>query len=363
MAKAFTALVGEVVGELADTAYATWTAAFIGTQLEKSLKDISVAHPYVIRESYRFETRYGTASTTSATASVLVDTPNAQFGSGDVGKEVFNLTDRTWAKITAFTSTAQVSLSKDIMAINEQYEIYNEDCHDQRQLNLKNVVDYIGTQHGIDKVVYPVDRYPEERRNFKLEGNDENILTVELDSKPPNSKESEADVECFVFFNTRQRVSQLTDLAAALSASAAVGATTIALTGCQSAGTIKEGDMFSIANVRGLYRVTADTAIASSASSAVTFWPGLDSNVANSIVVSFVGSTLSPILERIAVDMTVGYCMVSGEGAVRMANDVVMGGAQAASNYYAMGQARIEGARRELRAMVKPRTSREYSSA
>ena len=363
MAQAFTALVGEVAAELADTAYARWTAAYIGTQLEKSLKDISAIHPYVIRESYRFETRYGTASTTSATASVLVDTPNAQFGSGDVGKEVFNLTDRTMAKIIGFTSTAQVSLSKDIFAINEQYEIYNEDCHDHRQLNLKNMVDYIGTQHGIEKVVYPVDTYPEERRNFHLEGQNEEILTVELDSKPPNSKEEEADVEAFIFFNTRQRITQLTDMSALLSASAAVGATTIALTACQSAGTIKQGDMFSIANMRGLYRVTADTAIASSASSAVPFWPGLDSNIANSAVVSFIGSTLSPILERIAVELTVGYCMVTGEGAVKMADDVVIGGVHAASNYYAMGQARREGALKELRMMVKPKTSQVYSSA
>lgn len=361
MAKSFAVLVDEVETELADTANATWTAAVVGANLEKALKEISAHHPYIIRESYRFETRYGTAGSTVANA--LSDSANAQFGSGDVGKEVFNLTDRTWAKIIGFTSTAQVSLSKDIMAINEQYEIYNEDCHNHRQLNLKNVTDYIGSQHGIEKVVYPVETYPEKKRQFRLEGNDENMLTIELDSKPPNSKEPEADVELFVFFNTRQRVSQLTDLAGALSSSALVAATTIALTSLQGAGTIKEGDMFSIANVRGLYRVTADTAIASSASSAVPFWPPLDSAANSATVVSFVGSTLSPILERVAVDMTVGYCMVTGEGAIKMANDVVMGGVKAASNYYTMGQARIENARKELRAMVKPKTSQVYSSA
>ena len=361
MAKSFAALVDEVEVELADTGNATWTAAEVTAQMEKALKEISDSTPYVIRESYRFETRYGTAGSTAASA--LSDTAKGHFGSGDVGKEVFNLTDRTHARIISFTSTAQVGLSKDIFTINEQYEIYHKDCHNQFQLNLENVTDYVGDKHGVQKIVYPIEAAPEYRRNFHLEGDDQNIMTVDLASTPPYSGSASADVECLVFFNTRQRVSQLTDLSATLSATAAVGATTLAMTALQGAGTIKEGDMFTVADMRGLYRVTADTTIASSASAAVAFWPALDGAIASTAtVITFVKSTLSPDIERIAVDLTSGICMMTGAGAPSNINSIMIGGPAVAARYYQMGTERMERARRELRARIKPKTSQTYSN-
>ena len=64
----------------------------------------------------------GTA--TATTSNKLVDSA-ASFDSSYVNKTVYNITDDTWAKITAVDSATQLSLSANIMAVGESYETTN----------------------------------------------------------------------------------------------------------------------------------------------------------------------------------------------------------------------------------------------
>lgn len=66
--------------------------------------------------------RSGLATVT--TASHLIDTTKNQFAASDVGKTVYNTTDKTSAVITEYTSPSDVTLDTDIMAKDEGYEIY-----------------------------------------------------------------------------------------------------------------------------------------------------------------------------------------------------------------------------------------------
>ena len=63
------------------------------------------------------------STATATTANHLIDT-NGQFTAKDVGKTIYNSTDKTTAKITAYTSSSDVTLNADIMVNGENYEIY-----------------------------------------------------------------------------------------------------------------------------------------------------------------------------------------------------------------------------------------------
>lgn len=61
---------------------------------------------------------------TATTPDHLIDTTKKQFTANDVGKIIYNVTDKTTATITGFTSSSDVTLDTDIMAEGESYEIY-----------------------------------------------------------------------------------------------------------------------------------------------------------------------------------------------------------------------------------------------
>jgi len=61
---------------------------------------------------------------TATTADHLVDTTKSQFAAADVGKTIYNTTDKTSAVITEYTSSSDVTLDTDIMAEDENYEMY-----------------------------------------------------------------------------------------------------------------------------------------------------------------------------------------------------------------------------------------------
>lgn len=65
--------------------------------------------------------KVGTASAT--TANHLIDATLSPFVAGDVGKKVWNTTDNTYATITTYNSTSDVTLSANIMAKDEGYLI------------------------------------------------------------------------------------------------------------------------------------------------------------------------------------------------------------------------------------------------
>ena len=80
-------------------------------------------------DTWDVSTKNGQA--TATTASHLIDTTKSQFIAGDVGRSVHNKTDDTWAEITAYTSSSDLTLSADIFTVNEQYEVFAEDQYIQ----------------------------------------------------------------------------------------------------------------------------------------------------------------------------------------------------------------------------------------
>ncbi|KKK99444.1 hypothetical protein LCGC14_2632680, partial [marine sediment metagenome] len=80
------------------------------------------------------------------------------------------------------------------------------------------------------------------------------------------------------------------------------GDTSMVIDDLQSAGTIEADQEFTIANTRGIYRVTADATIASNEAT-VSFYPGLESDVDNDVVVTFTQSTLTdPKVETFVIN-------------------------------------------------------------
>ena len=61
---------------------------------------------------------------TALSADHLIDTVKNQFVAEDVGKIIYNVTDKTTATITGFNSESDVTLDTDIMDEGESYEIY-----------------------------------------------------------------------------------------------------------------------------------------------------------------------------------------------------------------------------------------------
>src|SRR3990167_104804 len=280
--QAYTAFRDDVEVKIQDSSNANFTTAELDTFISQACREAGREVPHVVKVSFTIESRFGFASSTSANN--LVDASKSQFLAGDVGKIVHNITDKTWAVIKTYTSTSIVVLSKDIMASGEQYEIYNAGCTQKNQVSLSNVDDYI----DIEKVEYPIGT----NRNWEIDGT---VLTIDVYYVPDSkvlSSGTQPDTEVLVRFKKRHLISQLTDLLGAVNNAPgySAGDTSMAINSIQSTGTIETGQEFTIANTRGTYTVTADATISGNAAT-ITFFPGLESSVANSVVVTFTQST------------------------------------------------------------------------
>ena len=270
---------------------------FATTELDEEVKDsliaVSEIFPHERPETYTIESRTGTATSTSS--GNLVDATKSQFLSGDVGKIIYNSTKKTWAEIVTFTSSTTVAISKDIMTSGDQYEMYNDECTSRFQINISDIGDYI----DIISVEYPKGI----RRKWNVIGS---ILTIAInrvdDSKALTG--TQPFTEVYIWFKIKHKVSQLTDFAGLvdLVAGYSEGDTSMVIDDLQSAGTIEADQEFTIANTRGIYRVTADATIASNEAT-VSFYPGLESDVDNDVVVTFTQSTLTdPKVETFVIN-------------------------------------------------------------
>ncbi len=358
MPKSFVTLINEIEQELQDTGNAIWSAAELAIQLEDAIREASEEtvrrsdDRYEVRHSFDIESRTGQASSTTSDA--LVDATLSQFASTDVDKVIYNPTDRTWAIVTAFISTSQLTLSRDIMASGEDYRMYNKGCISNKQVNLEDVTDGIGDDHGVYKVEFPVQENPQSFRNYKVEGN---ILTIDINFEPDDSADSDARKEVFIWFTKRHRVSQLTDLVGATTAIIAEGATSVPLDALSGTEIIAEDTELVIAGVRGKYRVTADVTL-SSGSGTVVVWPPLESAAAEDDVITITGSTLTRRLERIVVELTAARAAISQ--ALTFANTVPVGGPNVAARYQSWGGSKLAVVQRKMRGGLKPWTKREY---
>lgn len=303
MPKTFTAFKDDIEVILQDSGNADFSSAELDTFISQACRDAGRYVPHVVQVSFTIESRFGVASSTSANN--LVDATKSQFVAGDVGKDVYNTTDKTWARITAFTSATTVALSKDIMVSSDNYKIYNAGCTLSNQVTISNIDDYL----DIERVEYPVGT----PRNWDINGT---VLTVRKtcipDSRVLTSGSNQPDTEVIVWFKKRHLISQLTDLAGAVNNAAgySAGDTSMAINELQATGTIEAGQEFTLANTRGIYTVTADATIAANAAT-ISFFPALESNVADNVVITFTGSTLTPTLEPLVAELAAGLADVS----------------------------------------------------
>ncbi len=349
-------LIDQCESILQDTGNATWTAAELGLLLDDAITEVSEYVPYVMRDVYQLETRTGSSTTTSA--SNLVDAGEAQFLSTDVGKVIYNVTDKTWAVVTTYSSTSQVGLSKDIFITGEQYEMYNAGCWAKNQVNLNNSDDLL----WIVKVAYPVDRADSRReslRNWTLVRRTEFDNILEIDAAfLDDTKNSDADKDVYVYCAKQHKLNDMTDLVGAVNNGGgyAAAATSMAVNGLQTTGTLLKDTLFYFtqiggvtANSRDIYRVTADATISGSATT-ISFYPGLETAVINADDITFIGSTLTPDIERLIVQIVCGEALMS-QGLSKI--DVFSrGGTGTPQRYYDIGERMTEKARRKLKSLV-----------
>jgi len=145
------------------------------------LVDISQRRPYKVRETLNIANKSGEA--TATTASHLIDTTNNQFVAGDVGKTVYNSTDKTTAKVTAYNSASDLTLDTDIMASGESYYIYHYGAVSGKDLNISSITDLI----EVEKAEHQTRQDPREFRNVRIFGD---ILTLlDVDSEPTDGDE------------------------------------------------------------------------------------------------------------------------------------------------------------------------------
>ena len=295
MAQTYTALKTRIASIFQDSGGAIFdqnTDKELELTIKDCLRDFSLIFPYIpsYPDVFQVESRAGTA--TSDTAGALVDATNSQFLSTDVGKIVYNEDDKIWAIVTAYVSTSQLTLSKDIFPDgNENYSIFNKGCTNTKQINIEDITDRIDIRDG-DRLEYPIGT----RRN--IDSVDGDILTIGYDSAVNDTSETDADKDVQIFFRKYHRVSQLTTLTGAVNLIAGydAGDTSMILDALQTSGTIEQDQEFTIAGTRGTYRVTTNAPITAEAAT-ISFWPGLANDVDNNIVITFKRSTLTPNLE------------------------------------------------------------------
>jgi len=114
--------------KLNDTGYNTRVAVYLGS-LQK------IATGVTQNSRVRFDTkRYDPdnafdnaekSGTADATEALKLHDADGGFEAGDVGKIVWNTTDETYAKITGFVDSGELTLDTDIMANGEGYIIFN----------------------------------------------------------------------------------------------------------------------------------------------------------------------------------------------------------------------------------------------
>ena len=324
MPKAFSTLADDVEAILQDSSNALWTLTVVVNELERAIREFSEYEPHVPLLTLELETRTGldTAGTTGS----LTDTTESQFVAGDVDKVIFNKTENTWTTVTAFTSTSVLVLSRDIMNDGDSYVMYNQDCFDPRQLYLGDIEDYVGPNWGVQAVEFPIRGWPRRYRSFEIQNN---ILTILYDRSIPDSKSTEnlqaRIVDVNLWIARMHRVSRLTDLAGAvdLVAGYSRGDTLIHVDDLASAETIVADQEFTVAGLRGRYRLTADTVLASNEGD-ITFFPPLESALADNDVITFTPSTLNHSQERKVVDLAAGRAAISmGALLLQQANDAI----------------------------------------
>jgi hypothetical protein len=110
---------GGIPGEIGSRARAYLSANQTGVPQDTYVKVMFDAENFDVLNEFDVSKKSGTA--TATTANHLIDATLNPFVAGDVGRVVHNTTDDTYATITIFNSTSDVTLSANIMASGETY--------------------------------------------------------------------------------------------------------------------------------------------------------------------------------------------------------------------------------------------------
>lgn len=348
---AFTTL---ITTKLQSSGTVDYTVAEVDYGIEEGLKEYSHYKPHVHPVTFKIESRYGTASTTSANN--LIDTTKGQFLTADAADEkvVHNTTDNTYAVVLSVASTAEIGLSRDIFIANENYRIYNKRCLNNKQVYIGDMVDW----EKIDSVEYPIG----EKRNWRIIGNE--ILEIEVDTVADSNAGSTItqlpDVDVLVRFNRPHILSQLTDWVGKFSATAAAGATTLSGSSLQAAGTIEVGEEFYVENHKTLYVVTAAATIASN-TAAISFYPGLEAAVAATTwTFTFTKSSLRPNDEDVFADLIAARLAINK--APKYFNKIAIGGGVVWQNLQSWGERRLAQTLAKLQSETPPKVKKTYTT-
>lgn len=202
MVKTFSAIRETARQFLKDEFVEDKTYAFAEDELDLHINEVRVEisqrRPYEVRETLNISNKSGQA--TATTPNHLIDTVNAHFVAEDVGKTVYNSTDKTTAKVTVHNSTSDLTLDTDIMASGEAYHLYSYQGTSGKDLNISSITDLI----EVEKAEYKTRQNPQSFRNVKVFGD---ILTLDIDSTPTDGDE--------VFLYCR-KVHQLTESSSTL---------------------------------------------------------------------------------------------------------------------------------------------------
>ena len=343
--------INSIIGSTLTT---TWTDAKINLLIDNALSEVSEAVPYVMRDVYQIETRRGIATSTSTNN--LVDATNAQFVSAaaDVGKVVYNTTDKTWAQIQSFSSTSQVGLTADIMAAGEGYEVYNKNCWNKYQINIEDSGDFL----GVIGAVYPVEPNlmfsQDNMHNVKLLSQNR---IAELDTWwVDNTKSTTASKDVHLYLARQHVLNVETDLVGAATAGGTAGDTSLAFDDLTTAGTYYKNSLFYftlidavVMNSRLTYRLTADVTLSSGAGT-LKFFPALECNTTDNDTIQFIASTLTPDLERILIDIVTGQILMA-EG-ISTVNNSNKGGPTVGPTTFNIGRDILKAARQQLKALI-----------
>jgi len=350
MARTYAQIQTLILQMLQDTGLATYDATELGYWIEEGLKEFSTYDPHIIEVVFQIESRTGTD--TAGTASSLTDATESQFLAADATNEkvVHNTTDHTWAVVLGYTSSSVLTLSADIMDINENYEIYNKRCWNEKQIYIGDVTDYL----WIDSVEYPIGT----KRNWKIY---DDVLEIQVDSveDSDSTQTDKPDVDVLVRFAKPHKLSQLTDWVGEVNlvAGYAAGSTSMVLDGLQSSGTIEAGEEFHLENKRYVYTVTTDATIATNAAT-ISFFPGLEDAVVNDDDITFRKSTLQPQHEEIFCHLVAARAVLSDN--IRHIDAIPKGGADVWLKYQQWGERKLGEVLGKLERLSPPRTKRVY---
>ena len=341
---------------LQDTALSTYDATELGYGIEGEIKRLSQKNPVLLDEIFQVESRTGTD--TAGTASKLTDTSKSQFLAADATNEkrIHNTTDDTWATVTGYTSASVLSLSRNIMASGESYEIYNKRCWNKKQIYIGDMPAYLW-----------VDYYPEypigTERKFIQVSRD----IIELDVKDSAILDSDStlstlnEVDVLVRFAIPQVLCQLTDLDGACTAIEPVGETTLAVKSLSGSEIIEAGELLNIAGHRTTYIVATGVTLNAGAGNIVVF-PGMEAATVVDQVLTFKKSSLQPgeedLLERMVASRAVQSDRIRWVKAIPVNADAFRNYQAWINNNPLLNSALIE---RELQALAHPRVAKNCS--